>query len=125
MVRMNRVTIAGNLTRDPVLRKTSSGVSCADLGLAVSDGYTGKNGKSTESTCFVDVVTWEKSAEACGEYLQKGAPVLVEGKLQFEQWTGKDGAKHSKLRVRADRVHFLGSPGKGAARGDRPPDDEH
>lgn len=119
MVRMNRVLLAGNLTRDPVLRKTSKGLAVADLGLAVSDGYHGKNGGSEESTCFVDVVAWDKQAEACGEYLHKGAAVMVEGRLQFEQWKDKEGQPRNKLKVTADRVQFLGTPGGGPARRDR------
>lgn len=108
MVRLNRVLIAGNLTRDPVLRKTSKGMPVADLGLAVHDGYSGKNGETEESTCFVDVVAWDKQAEACAEYLKKGSPVLVEGRLQFEKWDDKNGESRTKIKVTADRVQFLG-----------------
>lgn len=113
MVRMNKVLLAGNLTRDPVIRKTSKGLAVADLGLAVHEGYGGGNGKSEESTCFVDVVAWDKQAEACGEYLQKGAAVMVEGRLQFEQWKDKEGQNRHKLKVTAERVQFLGKPGGG------------
>lgn len=120
MVRMNRVLLAGRLTRDPVLRKTATGVACADLGIAVPEGYASKDGKSQETASFFDVVVWEKQAEACSEYLQKGAPILVEGRLQFEQWKDKDGQPRNKVRVRADRVQFLGAPGGGAAKGERP-----
>jgi single-strand DNA-binding protein len=108
--------LAGNLTRDPLLRKTATGVACADLSLAVNESYVGKDGKSQESTCFVDVVAWEKQAEACQNYLRKGAPVLVEGRLQFDQWEDKDGQKRNKLRVRADRVQFMGRAPGGEAR---------
>lgn len=110
MVRMNKVLIAGNLTRDPVIRKTSKGLAVADLGLAVHDGYPGKNGNSEESTCFVDVVAWDKRAESCGEFLRKGSPVLVEGRLHVEQWKDKEGQNRMKLKVTADRVQFLGEP---------------
>ena len=120
MVRMNRVLLAGNLTRDPVLRKTATGVACADLSLAANENYTGKDGKPVESVCFVDVVAWEKQAENCHEFLKKGSPLLVEGKLQFEQWEDKDGQKRNRLRVRADRVQFLGRP-EGAARSEEAP----
>ncbi len=124
MVRMNKVLIAGNLTRDPVIRKTSKGMAVADLGLAVKDGYQGRNGNSEESTCFVDLVAWDKQAEHCGKYLVKGSPVIVEGRLLFEQWKDKDGNARSKLKVNADRVHFLGKPAEadaesGPARGGR------
>lgn len=122
-MRMNKVMLVGNLTRDPVLRKTAKGISVADLGLAVSDGYSGKNGKSEESTCFVDVIAWDKQAIACGEYLQKGAAIFVEGRLQFEQWKDKEGQNRSKIRVNAERVQFLGKPG-GGGRSNRDRDDE-
>jgi single-strand DNA-binding protein len=110
MVRMNKVLIAGNLTRDPVIRKTSKGLAVADLGLAVKDGYQGKNGNTEESTCFVDLVVWDKQAEHCAKYLVKGSPVIVEGRLLLEQWKDKEGQSRSKLKVNADRVHFLGKP---------------
>ncbi len=120
MLRMNRVMLVGNLTRDPVLRKTPAGVSCADMTVAANENYTGKDGKAQEAVCFVDVVAWEKQAEACGEFLKKGAPVFVEGKLQLEQWEDKEGQKRSKIKVRADRVQFMGRPG-GAARPEEAP----
>ncbi len=120
MVRMNKVLIAGNLTRDPVIRKTPKGLAVADLGLAVHDGYQGKNGNSEESTCFVDVVAWDKRAESCGEFLRKGSPVLVEGRLHFEQWKDKDGQNRTKLKVTADRVQFLGKPAGAGASESRP-----
>ena len=81
MLRMNRVMLVGNLTRDPVLRKTPAGVACVDMTLAANESYTGKDGKAQESVCFVDVVAWEKQAEACGEFLKKGVPVFVEDGL--------------------------------------------
>ncbi|MCZ7592349.1 MAG: single-stranded DNA-binding protein [Kiritimatiellae bacterium] len=115
MVRMNKVILAGNLTRDPVLRKTPKGLAVADFGLAVSDGYSGKNGNSEESTCFVDVVAWDKQAAVCGEFLRKGRPVLLEGRLQFSQWKDKSGETRSKLKVTADRIQFMSRP-EGAAR---------
>lgn len=114
MVRMNRVMLAGNLTRDPVLRKTPAGVSCADMTVAANESYTGKDGQTQEVVCFVDVVAWEKQAEACGEFLKKGAPVMVEGKLQYEQWEDKEGQKRNRIKIRADRVQFMGRPAGGA-----------
>jgi single-strand DNA-binding protein len=118
MVRMNKVLLAGNLTRDPVLRKTSAGVAVAEMGLAVNESYRGSNGKSEESTCFVDVVAWEKQAENCGEYLKKGSPILLEGRLHFEQWKDKNGDNRNRLKVTALRVQFLGKPGGGGGGGD-------
>ncbi len=109
MASANIVVLCGNLTRDPEVRQIPSGMSVADLGLAVNESYKNKAGELVETTCFVDVVTWGKTAENCGQYLRKGAPVLVEGRLQLDTWE-KDGEKRSKLRVRADRVHFRGAP---------------
>lgn len=109
---MNHVFLMGNLTRDPELRKTPGGLAVSDLGLAVSDRYRNKAGEMVENTCFTDVVVWGRQAETCCEYLRKGAPVIVEGRLQLDQWQTENGEKRSRLRVRAERVQFLG-------RGDR------
>ena len=111
MASINRVFLMGNLTRDPQVRQIPSGTSVADLGLAVNETYRNKSGEQVESTCFADVVVWGRQAEACGEYLSKGSPVFIEGRLQLDQWESKDGDKRSKLRVRADRVQFLTNRG--------------
>lgn len=125
MVRLNKVILAGNLTRDPVLRETPKGLAVVDFGLAVSDGYSGKNGNSEESTCFVDIVAWDKQATNCNEYLRKGRPVVIEGRLQFSQWKDKNGEKRSKLKVTADRVQFMGRPdGKESGKPTRRRDDD-
>ena len=110
MADLNRVILAGRLTRDPEVRYTSSGSAVTELGLAVSDNYRNKAGELIEQTCFADIVVWGRQAETCGEYLSKGSPALIEGRLQFDQWENKQGEKRSKLRVKADRVQFLGSP---------------
>jgi single-strand DNA-binding protein len=98
----------GNLTRKPELRHTPAGLAVADLGVAVSDSYKNKAGEPVEATCFVDVVAWGRQAEACEQFLSKGAAVVVEGRLQFDQWQTDSGEKRSRLRVRADRVQFVG-----------------
>ena len=113
MASYNRVLLMGNLTRNPEIRYTPSGTAVADLGLAVNENFKNKAGETVEQTCFVDVVVWGRQAETASEYLHKGSPVFVEGRLQFDQWENQQGEKRSKLRVRADRVQFLGSPGKG------------
>jgi single-strand DNA-binding protein len=113
MASYNRVLLMGNLTRNPEIRYTPSGTAVADLGLAVNESFKNKAGETVEQTCFVDVVVWGRQAETSAEYLQKGSPVFVEGRLQLDQWESQQGEKRSKLRVRADRVQFLGSPGKG------------
>lgn len=112
MASANIVVLCGNLTRDPDVRQIPNGMSVCDLGLAVNENYKNKAGELVETTVWVDVVVWGKTAENCGQYLHKGAPVLVEGRLQLDQWE-KDGEKRSKLRVRADRVHFLGVRDRG------------
>ena len=113
MASYNRVLLMGNLTRNPEIRYTPSGTAVADLGLAINENFKNKAGETVEQTCFVDVVVWGRQAETSAEYLQKGSPVFVEGRLQLDQWENQQGEKRSKLRVRADRVQFLGSPGKG------------
>ena len=114
MASYNRVLLMGNLTRNPEIRYTPSGTAVADLGLAINENFRNKAGETVEQTCFVDVVVWGRQAETSAEYLHKGSPVFVEGRLQLDQWENQQGEKRSKLRVRADRVQFLGSPGKGA-----------
>lgn len=108
MASMNKVILVGNLTRDPQVRSTPSGTTVADIGLALSDNYKNKEGEWVERVCFVDVVAWGRQAETCGEYLSKGSPILLEGQLQFDQWQTEQAEKRSKLRVRANRIQFLG-----------------
>lgn len=105
---MNRVFLAGNLTRDPETRFTSSGVAVTNLGLAVNRRYTTKEGEKKEDTVFVTVVAWGKQAENCQEYLRKGSPVMVEGRLSYRTWETPEKEKRSALEVTADRVNFLG-----------------
>jgi single-strand DNA-binding protein len=112
---LNRVFLAGNLTRDPEVRYAPSGDAVADLQLAVNRRYKTRDGQDKDETCFVGVVVWGRQAETCQQYLRKGSPVLVEGRLQYDQWE-KDGQKQSRLRVRASRVQFLSSPRGDAAR---------
>jgi single-strand DNA-binding protein len=114
---MNHVFLMGNLTRDPEVRRTPSGQAVSDLGLAVSEKYINKAGEKVETTCFADIVVWGRQAETCGEYLRKGSGVMVEGRLQLDQWQTDTGEKRSRLRVRALRVQFLGRPKNGAADG--------
>jgi single-strand DNA-binding protein len=109
---MNQVFLMGNLTRDPEMRTIPSGTTVTDMGLAVSDHYKDKDGKLVERTTFADIVAWGRQAETCANYLKKGSPVMVEGKLQLDQWETDSGEKRSKLRIRASRVQFLGT-GKG------------
>lgn len=106
MANMNRVFLAGNLTRDPEIRYTQAGKAIADLNLAINRRYKTSSGELKEDTCFVNIVAWERQAELAGEYLRKGSSVLVEGYLRLDQWEA-NGEKRSRLRVVADRIQFL------------------
>ena len=108
MASLNRVFLIGNLTRTPELRYTPSGTAVADLRLAVNRNYTTQGGEKREETCFLTVVVWGKQAESCGEYLDKGSPIMVEGRLQTRDWETKDGQKRSVVEVVAERVQFMG-----------------
>jgi single-strand DNA-binding protein len=118
MASLNRVFLIGNLTRDPELRYTSSGLAVADLRLAVSERFRDRSGEMQERTCFLDVTVWDRQAQTCAEYLSKGSPLMVEGSLQMDEWQAQDGAKRSKLFVRAQRTQFLGrGPDEGGSGG--------
>jgi single-strand DNA-binding protein len=106
---MNKVIIAGRLTRDPEVRTIPSGTSVADLGLALNERFKGKSGEWEERTTFVDVVVWGKQAETAGKYLQKGRTIIVEGALQMDEWTGKEGEKRRKMRIKSFGFQFLDS----------------
>jgi len=109
MVAFNRVVLAGNLTRDPELRFTQSGVPVANFGLAVNR-VRSKN----EEVDFFDVTAWRELGETVTNYKKKGDPILVEGRLQFRTYEAKDGSKRSKVDVVADNVQFLGSGNGGS-----------
>lgn len=111
---LNQVVLAGNLTRDPVLRKLPSGMPVAEFGLAIDDKYTAKDGTLVEQTCFVDIVVWSKSAESAHIYLHKGDGLLLEGVLVYDSWQNDKGEKRNRLRVQARRLHFVGSRRKDA-----------
>jgi single-strand DNA-binding protein len=114
MASLNKVLLIGNLTRPPELRYTPSGTAVADLRLAVNRNYTTQSGEKREDTCFLTIVVWGKQAESCREYLDKGSPVFVEGRLQTRDWEGKDGQKRTVTEVVAERVQFMGRT-RGAA----------
>jgi single-strand DNA-binding protein len=119
MASFNRVILLGNLTRDPQVRYTPSGTAVAEIGLAVNRYWFDKQTNSRrEETTFVDVTLWGREAEVAGEYLAKGRPVLIEGRLQLDSWDDKTtGQKRSKLRVVCERMQMLGSRGEGAGGG--------
>ena len=114
MASMNKVFLLGNLTRDPELRRTPSGTAVCDLGLATNRKFRSQDGQDREETCFVNVTVWGRQAETCAEYLKKGAPLLVEGRLQYDEWE-KDGQRQNRLRVVAERTQFVGGARGGGA----------
>ena len=108
MANLNKVFLIGNLTRAPELRYTPASVAVANLGLAVNRRFRDKNGEFKEDVCFLTVTVWDKQAEACCQFLQKGSPIFVEGVLQSRSWETGDGQKRSTIDVRAERIQFLG-----------------
>lgn len=115
MASFNKVLLIGNLTKDPELRYTPQGTAVANLRLALNRKFKDRNQQVKEEVCFVTAVVWDKQAETCNQYLHKGSPVLVEGRLQSRSWEDASGQKRSVLEVRAERVQFLGAPGTKAA----------
>lgn len=108
MASFNRVYLMGNLTKDPELRYTPQGIAVANLRLAVNRRFKTKTGEPKEEVCFITAVVWNKQAETCNQYLHKGSPLFVEGRLQSRSWEDNTGAKRSVIEVRAERVQFLG-----------------
>ena len=107
MASFNRVILLGNTTRDLELRYTQGGTAVTDVGLAVNDRRKNASGDWVEETTFVDVTLWGRTAEIANEYLTKGSPVLIEGRLKLDTWE-TDGQKRSKLRVVGERMQLLG-----------------
>ncbi len=133
MIEINRVALTGRLTRDPELRYTGSGTPVLTLRIACGRKFRTKAGETKEETLFIDVVAWDRTAEICAQYLSKGRPVHVSGRLQSRSWE-RDGQKRTTIEVVADRVQFMdyvgGEAGTAAAvttTGDveaPPPDDD-
>ena len=117
MASFNKVLLIGNLTRDTELRYIPSGSAVASFTLAVNRVYKLQSGEKKEEVSFVRIVVWGRMAEVCGEYLKKGSPVFVEGRLQSRSWDGPDGQKRSTIEVVANNVQFLrGQAGAGKDR---------
>jgi single-strand DNA-binding protein len=120
---VNRVLLSGRLTRDPENRFASDGTPVTQLDLAFHRRYRGKDGAAGEQTGFVTVMTYQRLAEVCGQYLKKGSAVLVEGRLQMREWASPQGGKRQRLEVRAEAVHFMErGPGRPAANPEHPAD---
>ena len=131
MASYNRVILVGNLTRDVELRYIPSGQAVSDVTVAVNDRRKTASGDWVEEATFVDVTLWGRNAEVASEYLSKGAPVLIEGRLKLDRWE-TEGQKRSKLRVICEKMQMLsartgaGSPGGGSApRSEQQPADHH
>ena len=107
MANLNKVFLIGNLTRDPELRYIPSGSAVTTFTVAVNRVYT-QQGEKKEEVSYIKVVVWAKMAETCGEYLSKGSPVFVEGRIQSRSWETPQGEKRSAVEVIAERVQFLG-----------------
>ena len=108
MANFNRVIVAGNLTRDVELKYTQGGTAVTEIGLAINERRKTKDDEYVDETTFVDVTLWGRTAEVASEYLSKGSPVLIEGRLKLDSWE-TDGQKRSKLRVVGERMQMLGA----------------
>ena len=118
MASFNKVILVGNLTRDPELRYTPKGTAIAKFGLAVNRVWTSESGEKKEEVTFIDIDVFGRTAENVAQYMRKGSPMLVEGRLRLDQWDDKQtGQKRSKLGVVGEIIQFLGSPraGEGGA----------
>lgn len=122
MANFNKVILAGNLTRDPQLSYLPSNTPVVEFGMAINRKWKSNTGEQREEVCFVDCQAFARSAEVINQYLKKGQGIMLEGRLKYDQWEGKDGQKKSKLRVVVDTFQFIGGPGggEGGGRGPRP-----
>jgi single-strand DNA-binding protein len=117
MATLNKVFLMGRLTRDPELRYTPQGMPVTDLGLAVNREFTPSGGgERRKDTLFIDVTVWKKQAEVICQYLKKGQPIFIEGRLQMDSWE-KDGKKNTRIRVVAENFQFLSGPSSGGGGG--------
>ncbi len=112
MANLNKVFLIGRLARDPELRYIPNGTAVATFTVASNRAYTLASGEKREESCFVRVVAWARQAELIGEYLSKGSPVFIEGRLQSRSWETPDGQKRSTLEVVAQNIQFLGKTSK-------------
>ncbi|MFI5371688.1 MAG: single-stranded DNA-binding protein [Candidatus Eisenbacteria bacterium] len=104
---VNRVMLSGRLTREPDKRYAPDATPVTSFDLAFHRRYRNRDGSASEQTGFVPVITYQRLAEVCGEYLHKGSAVLIEGRLQMRTWEAEKGERRTRLEIRADNVHFL------------------
>jgi len=120
---LNRVFLMGNLTRDPELRYVPSGQAVATFSVAVNRVYTTQAGEKKEDVSFINIVVWGRRAEVCGEYLSKGSPVFIEGRLQSRSWEDQSGSKRYAIEVIAQNVQFLRAAPKSTGAVTPPPEE--
>ena len=113
MAGLNKAMVIGNVGKDPEMRYTANGKAVTTFSVAVNRNFQGTDGERREETDWFDVVTWDKLAELCSQFLQKGRQAYVEGRLHTRSWEGQDGQKRYRTEVIAQSVLFLGSPGGG------------
>ena len=112
MASINRVVLVGNLTKDPELRHTPSGMAVCNLRLAVNTRRKdGASGQWTEKPNYFDITVWGNQGENCAQYLSKGRPVAIDGRLEWREWDAQDGTKRQAVEIVADAVQFLGGRG--------------
>ena len=114
---INRVVLVGNLTRDPELRHTPSGTAVCSLRLAVNSRRKDQSGQWVEKPNYFDITVWGQQGENCAQYLSKGRPVAIDGRLEWREWDAQDGSKRQAVEVIADSVQFLGGRGDGEGGG--------
>ena len=117
MANINRVVLVGNLTKDPELRHTPSGTAVCKLRLAVNTRQKDQQGNWGDKPNYFDVTVWGNQGESCAQYLAKGRPVAIDGRLDWREWEAQDGSKRQAVEIIADSVQFLGSRGEGGEGG--------
>ena len=119
MANFNKVILLGNLTRDVEVRATQSGITVGKFGLAINRQTTSREGEKRESTCFVDLTAFGRQAEILQQYVGKGSPLFVEGRLEYSTWEARDGGgKRSKLEVIVENFQFIGGRSENSGRGE-------
>lgn len=116
MASFNRVILAGNLTRDPQLSYTPSNTALCEFGMAINRRRRDRDGNQKDEVCFVEVTSYGRQAETINQYLKKGSPLLIEGRLRYRQWTNKEGQNRTRLDVVVENFTFLGGGGAGGGR---------
>lgn len=116
MANFNKVILMGNLTRDPQLKYLPNNNPVCEFGMAINRNWRDRDGNQREEVCYVDLAAFGRQAETLNQYMSKGKPILVEGRLKYDSWTGQDGQKRSRLTVVAERFQFVG-PRQGGGQG--------